>query len=118
MSEEHHRIKREKKTIKEMIKLYCKAHHETKEGLCQECTDFLEYAMIRLDKCPFQQNKTTCAKCLIHCYKPDMKEKARTIMRYSGPRMLLHHPGLAIHHLLDGRKDPKKAKPIKRTANP
>jgi len=32
--------------------------------------------------------------------------------------MLLHHPGLAIHHLLDGRKDPKKAKPIKRTATP
>jgi len=25
-------------------------------------------------------------------------------MRYSGPRMLLHHPVLAVMHLFDGRK--------------
>jgi hypothetical protein len=40
-----------------------------------------------------------------------MKEKVKKVMRYSGPRMLLHHPGLALHHAWDGhRKPPKLAK--------
>ena len=33
-----------------------------------------------------------------------MKEKARTIMIYGGPRMLLKHPVMAIKHLLHERK--------------
>jgi hypothetical protein len=36
-----------------------------------------------------------------------MKEKVKTVMRYSGPRMLLHGPGLALHHAFDGRKKPQ-----------
>ncbi len=103
---EHKRIRREKQTIEAMVHIYCKAHHDTKDKLCSECTEFLEYARLRLTKCPFQEKKSTCGKCLIHCYKPDMKEKARTIMRYSGPRMLLHHPGMALHHVWDGRRKP------------
>ena len=58
----------------------------------------------------FQENKITCGRCRIHCYKPDMKEKVKTIMRYSGPRMLWHHPVLALHHAIDGFKSPDKAK--------
>jgi predicted amidophosphoribosyltransferase len=108
MTSGHPRIEREKKTIQSMVEVYCKKHHGPKDDLCQDCEEFLVYAKTRLDKCPFQENKSTCGKCLIHCYKPDMKEKARVIMRYSGPRMLLHHPGLALHHLWDGRKKPEK----------
>jgi hypothetical protein len=37
-----------------------------------------------------------------------MREKVKKVMRYSGPRMLLHHPGLAMHHVIDGRKKPEK----------
>jgi hypothetical protein len=66
--------------------------------------------MERLDTCPFQAGKTTCAKCPIHCYKPDMREQVRTVMRYAGPRMLLRHPILALWHLVDGvRKEPVRA---------
>jgi len=107
---EHPRIMREKKTIQAMVKIYCKDKHNTKKEICSECTEFIEYARVRLSKCPFQENKTTCGKCRIHCYKPDMREKAKTIMRYSGPRMLLHHPGLAMHHVIDGFKKPEDAK--------
>ena len=39
-----------------------------------------------------------------------MREKVKIIMRYSGPRMLLHNPGLAIHHAIDGFKKPEDAK--------
>jgi predicted amidophosphoribosyltransferase len=107
---EHPRITREKKTIKTMVSIYCKAKHKTKNELCPECNQFFEYAKIRLDNCPFQENKTTCGKCRIHCYKPDMRDKVKAIMRYSGPRMLLHHPGLAMHHAIDGFKKPEDTK--------
>jgi len=104
------RIKREKKTIDAMIHLYCRKHHGTSDELCPECAELYDYAMLRLSKCPFQENKPTCGKCLVHCYKPDMKTKVTTVMRYSGPRMLLHHPLLALHHVFDGRKKPEPLK--------
>ncbi len=112
---EHPRMRREKKTIEAMVHIYCKAHHDTQDDLCPECTEFFEYAQMRLDNCPFQENKTTCGKCRIHCYKPDMKQKVKVVMRYSGPRMLLHHPILALHHVYDGRKKPENAKIKART---
>jgi len=71
----------------------------------------MEYASKRLDKCPFQEGKTTCAKCPVHCFKPDMRQQIRLVMRYSGPRMLLRHPLMAILHMIDGRrKEPLSAK--------
>lgn len=108
---EHPRITREKKTIDAMVHIYCKSHHDTQKGeLCPECSTFMDYAKTRLDKCPFQEKKSTCGKCLIHCYQSSMKEQVKIVMRYAGPRMLRHHPGLAMHHIVDGfRKPPKKA---------
>jgi hypothetical protein len=77
------------------------------DKLCLECSELLDYALARLDRCPFQDNKPTCAKCPVHCYKPDMREKVRVVMRYAGPRMLRRHPVLAVLHLVDGfRKTP------------
>ncbi len=29
-----------------------------------------------------------------------MKEKIKTVMRFSGPRMLIYHPIMAIRHLI------------------
>ena len=104
------RINREKKTIDAMVNLYCRKHHRTGDELCPECQELHDYAMIRLSKCPFQEEKSTCGKCLVHCYKPDMKKKVAKVMRYSGPRMILHHPILALHHVFDGRKKPKPLK--------
>jgi hypothetical protein len=91
-----------------MVEIYCHDHHESKDELCPECSSLFDYAKMRLDKCPFQENKSTCGKCLIHCYQPQMREKVKEVMRYSGPRMLLHHPILALRHVFDGRKKPQK----------
>ena len=30
---------------------------------------------------------------------PEMREKIRQVMRFSGPRMLLYHPALALWHV-------------------
>lgn len=60
------------------------------------------YAVCRLERCPFGAKKTTCAKCPIHCYSSAMRDRIKGIMRYAGPRMLFHHPILALRHWLDG----------------
>jgi hypothetical protein len=32
-----------------------------------------------------------------------MREQARVVMRYAGPRMMMHHPVLAIRHMIRSR---------------
>jgi hypothetical protein len=98
------RLARERQTIRRMIELYCRENHQTANILCPNCQALVEYAMQRVDRCPFKENKPTCAKCTIHCYKPEMRERVRQVMRFAGPRMLLKHPGLTVLHLLDGLK--------------
>ena len=100
MKHKRPRINRESNTVAAMIHLYCHKHH-SRAGLCPKCTVLLDYARKRLDKCPFQEGKPTCAKCPVHCYSPNMRDSIRTIMRYSGRRMLYRHPIAAIQHLLD-----------------
>ena len=103
------RIAREGKTIGVMISFYCRTHHQSNTP-CLECAQLLEYALKALKRCPFQEDKTTCVKCPVHCYKRDMREKIRTVMRYSGPRMIYRHPMLAVFHIIDSRrKAPIKA---------
>lgn len=92
------RIEKEKQTVEQMIRLYCRK----KEGngtLCPQCRELLEYAQTRLSRCPFGDGKSTCRICIVHCYKPEMRERMRIVMRWAGPRMLLYHPVAAIRHL-------------------
>ena len=97
------RIEREKHTVRQMIGLYCRQRHHS-GSLCPECLRLLEYAERRLESCPFQEGKTVCAKCPVHCYKPDMRERIKEVMRYSGPRMLWRHPVAAVQYLIDKRR--------------
>ncbi|MCE9613585.1 MAG: nitrous oxide-stimulated promoter family protein [Lentisphaerae bacterium] len=98
------RLRRERQTIVLMIGMYCRRHHGGKGGLCQACRELHDYAMLRLDRCRFGADKPTCVKCPVHCYKPDMRERVRAVMRDSGPRMLWRHPYLALMHVIDERK--------------
>lgn len=103
MSEKRPRISRESRTVAVMIAGYCRAHHEGRE-LCSECAALRDYALERLHKCLFGEGKTTCAKCPVHCYRPEMREKIRVVMRYSGPRMLFRHPVMTVRYLIDKRR--------------
>ena len=89
----------EKEMVSLMIRLYCRKNHKTKE-LCSECAELDRYARERSDRCPFMENKTFCSNCKVHCYKPEMREKIRKVMRFSGPRMMLYHPVMVIKHLI------------------
>ena len=112
MSKAQRHIGRERKTIEAMISLYCCDKHGTSGSLCPECGALLDYALKRLDRCPFKEAKPTCANCTIHCYKPEMREKVRAVMRYAGPRMTKPHPVLSLFHFIDGRrKTPERHRP-------
>ena len=99
---------REKQMVSLMIKIYCNKKHRTKEKLCEECASLNEYARLRGDKCPFMETKTFCSNCKVHCYKPDMREKIREVMRFSGPRMMFHNPVAAVRHVIESKKEKKR----------
>ena len=48
----------EKKLLAEMMGLYCRKLHQTKDSLCPGCADLLAYAQTRSDRCPYAQTKT------------------------------------------------------------
>ncbi len=102
----HPRLAREGRTIEAMIQINCHGKHGTKRELCSECQELLDYALLRLDKCPFQELKSTCVNCQVHCYRTEMRERIRQVMRYAGPHMVYRHPYLAFMHLVvDSRRE-------------
>jgi len=102
------RLRREWRTIEEMIGITCRHRHGGgRRALCPECAGLRDYARERLVRCPFGEGKSTCARCRVHCYRAEMRERVRDVMRFAGPRMLARHPVLAILHLLvDERREP------------
>ncbi len=108
MREIESRREREKRTVRFMIKLYCNKKHGTKDELCLDCQALKDYAMLRIDKCPFMETKTFCSNCRVHCYKDKMREKIREVMRFSGPRMMFYHPVMAVRHLIESYREKKR----------
>lgn len=102
MSLDSARIRRESATMRRMVEIYCGGHHQSSGAVpCVQCEEFLSYAQRRLEKCPYGEDKPTCARCPIHCYKQTQREQARDIMRYAGPRMMWRHPWLSLAHVFD-----------------
>lgn len=102
---------KEKQIVDLMIHLYCRKKHKTVEkhhGLCEECEKLRDYAAMRVDKCPFMETKTFCSNCRVHCYKPQMREDIRNVMRFAGSRMLLYHPVMAIRHVITSAKEKRE----------
>lgn len=107
---------KEQYVVDEMIRLYCRKNHTQSdrqgERMCPDCRSLSEYAKLRSQNCPFMEEKTFCSNCRVHCYKPEMREKIRQVMRFSGPRMLLYHPILAIWHLICSFREKIKGKSV------
>ena len=92
------KLKHEKQVVRDMISLYCRKVHGSRE-LCDECRELADYADERTELCPFMEEKSFCSQCKIHCYKPQMRERIREVMRFAGPRIIFHHPIAALRHL-------------------
>lgn len=122
------RIVKEKEVVGKMMAVYCRgsghgnghvsergsgrgSEHGSERGgsghiggkgngrLCPECAELMDYASKRLTHCRFGEEKTFCKHCPVHCYNREMRARIRSVMRYSGPRMMLHHPWTALDHL-------------------
>lgn len=116
----------EAEMVSQMIALWCRAHHQAGEPLhggggqtsaegnlatsvrlghrdvqlCPSCSELRDYALARIKHCPHMGTKTFCSACPTHCYKPEMRERIREVMRWSGPRMLRYRPIPAIKHAI------------------
>lgn len=99
---------REKQMVSEMISLYCRKKHHSHGKLCSECAKLNVYAQNRVEHCPFMETKTFCSNCRVHCYKSEMREQIRAVMRFAGPRMIFHHPQAAIKHVVETRREKKR----------
>ncbi|KGI61289.1 MULTISPECIES: nitrous oxide-stimulated promoter family protein [unclassified Prevotella] len=91
-------IEQDKQTIRLMIELYCR-HHLHQDAPSREYVELINYACRRIDHCPFGVDKHACKDCPVHCYTPQMREKIRQVMRWSGPRMLFYSPRATLRHL-------------------
>lgn len=100
---------REKRTISQMVALYCAENHDRSartetahcgESVCPACAGIDAYAVLRTERCRKMEVKTSCEECGNHCYAPEKREEIRMVMRYAGPRMLKKHPVAAVRHLL------------------
>jgi hypothetical protein len=77
--------------------------------VCERCADLLAYAEKRRAYCP-KDPKPFCSHCDTHCYTSEQAEYMREVMRYAGPRSLLHgHAVDGIKHVIDGRKAKRAA---------
>ncbi len=108
MTTEQKRSK-EQRVVSQMIAIYCKGKHGHRVSLCEECAALQKYVDQRIEHCPFMETKTFCSACKVHCYKVQMREKIRAVMRYAGPRMLFYHPILTICHGIETIKHKKGA---------
>jgi hypothetical protein len=99
----------ESKTVAAMVAIYCKGHHGKRDGkLCDGCHQLLDYANERVINCPYGIDKPACSACLVHCYKPEMRQRIARVMRYAGPKMVWRHPILAVLHLVKKIRQPRK----------
>jgi len=100
------KIKKEKATLEKMILIYCEKKHTSSENLlCTECHSLLQYSNQRLENCQYGEDKPTCRKCPVHCYRPTMRNEIRSVMRFSGPRIVFRAPVEWIRHKIHDRDD-------------
>ena len=101
--------KKERKDLRVLVSftsVYCRHHHVApmsgvdvgstscdplvagKHQVCDECREFLAYAVARRMDCPLDP-KPVCKHCPVHCYKPDYRQQVKEVMRFSGKHLLL-----------------------------
>lgn len=73
---------RDSSVLRRFVEVYCRKQHE-RETLCEECNDLLQYAQQRRQECPHDP-RPKCKDCRTHCYKPEYRDKIKTVMRFSG----------------------------------
>lgn len=97
-------IRRQKKhdIVVQMVDIYCSGnkHKLDENGKCADCDLLLRYSKSRTDRCPYINETLFCSNCPTPCYRPDMKERMRDLMKYAGPRLFFKRPFTVIWHMI------------------
>ena len=111
-------IEDEMRLVDSMIDLYAAAHrHDPSksdskliEAAVPDAEALKAYTHKRIEQCRYRgkQEKPFCNVCPVHCYKPEMRQQIRAVMRYRGPRMLFRPPILSLLHLIGTIRAKKK----------
>jgi hypothetical protein len=116
-------VRKDTRLLGDFAVIYCRGRHRDAERralvsdaallgvygrkvpmVCDGCADLLRYAEQRRALCP-KDPKPFCSHCDTHCYRPELAERMREVMRYAGPRSVLHgHVVGGVRHLVDGRR--------------
>lgn len=115
-------VAKDTRTLADLIEIYCRAHCTSERRvattdaailgvygqqppeLCTECEAHLAYGEKRRAYCP-KDPKPFCANCDVHCYKDDEREWERQMMRFSGPRSMLHgHAIDGVKHFVESKR--------------
>ena len=100
-------LRRDLRTLATFVSIYCSQRHETRDKspmflkthdvtaiagrevcLCSSCAKLLSHAFMKRTHCPMDP-KPACKHCPNHCYSPTYRKAMRSVMRYSGRRLLL-----------------------------
>lgn len=90
-------IRAEYDLVCEMIDLFARKKDTYSSN---EISDLKAYVKERLISCRQRPDKPFCSYCKTHCYKADMRERIREVMKYSGPRFIFYRPRASINHFL------------------
>ena len=74
---------KDKVLLEKFIGVYCGKKHGRNETLCDDCATLKEYALGKLDKCPFDP-KPKCKDCRVHCYAEPWRSQMKEVMKFSG----------------------------------
>ena len=102
------RLQFEAQSLRTMVRMYCKHEGHCTHGLCADCAQLMEYAEQRIRSCPYGESKPACRKCSTHCYRNDMRQVIRKVMRSIAPLMPLRHPLVSVHHLIHALTAPRR----------
>ena len=87
--ENDHKLEKDIRVLETFIECYCRGKHNSRKGeLCADCAELLRYSRTRREKCPLHP-KPACKHCPTHCYGKRQLAEIRTVMAYSGKRLLL-----------------------------
>lgn len=131
-----HKVAKDTRTLADLIEIYCAGQHrevaripavtdaarlgvygKKTPVLCAECEAHLAYGEKRRAFCP-KDPKPFCANCDVHCYRSEEREWQRQMMRYSGPRSMLHgHAIDGIKHVVETRRHKRAAEKARSTAD-
>lgn len=112
------KIQRELRLLAKFIEVYCHDHHDAADAspiplrtldiqqvighmpsLCPQCAKLLAHAFTKRMNCPMDP-KPMCKHCPKHCYAPDYRQQIRTVMAYSGRKLVMRGRLDYLLHLL------------------